>query len=80
MGNCRHYRRRRTKRRMRGCKTKKRYGSEIAAMRVAVRFGQTWYRCPYCHGFHLTSKKADVTAGRQCSQTEGGSIEGATAT
>ena len=38
------------------CVEKVRYGSEMSAMRAAVRTGNTWYRCPYCRGYHLTSR------------------------
>lgn len=58
MGNPRHKRRRRTQRKRRACDTKATYYTEMAAMHVAVRFGQDWYRCPYCHRFHLTSKNS----------------------
>ena len=51
------------------CAEKVRYGSEISAMRAAVRTGNTWYRCPYCHGYHLTSRY------HQPGRAEGGPYE-----
>lgn len=36
--------------------------SELAAMRVGARYGQDWYRCPYCHAWHLTSKNSQPGA------------------
>ncbi len=56
MGNSRHHKRRRTKRKRRTCTQKVTFYSELAAMRVGARYGQDWYRCPYCHAWHLTSK------------------------
>lgn len=56
MGNSRHHKRRRTKRKLRTCTQKVAFYSELAAMRVGARYGQDWYRCPYCHAWHLTSK------------------------
>lgn len=38
------------------CREKVTYWSEVAAMDAATHTGNTWYRCPYCHGFHLTSR------------------------
>lgn len=58
MGHSRHHRRRQTKRKRRMCTDKKKFGSEYAAMRVGARYGQNWYRCPYCHRWHLTSKNS----------------------
>lgn len=37
------------------CGRKVRYASEYAAMRAGAKTGMTWYHCPYCHGWHLTS-------------------------
>lgn len=54
--NRRHRARRRRERKRRACTSKRRYNSEIDAMRAAVRCGLTWYRCPYCHRWHLTSR------------------------
>ena len=58
MTNSKHYKRRRKARIRKGCSSKKRYGSEIAAMRAAIRFQQTWYRCANCGGWHLTSENS----------------------
>ena len=58
--NPRHHNRRRTKRRNRMCSEKVRYPDEMEAMRAAVRTGNTWYRCPYCHGYHLTSSRRAI--------------------
>lgn len=38
------------------CSDKTRFASEIAAMRSGAKFDMDWYRCPYCGGYHLTSK------------------------
>lgn len=38
----------------RGCTSKVRYTSLMAAMNAAARTGLNWYRCRYCHGWHLT--------------------------
>lgn len=38
------------------CPEKTRFASELSAMRAGSRLGMDWYRCPYCGGFHLTSK------------------------
>lgn len=40
----------------RGCTSKARYGTLMAALDAASRHGLTWYRCPYCKGWHLTSR------------------------
>lgn len=63
MGNRRHRRSRRTERRNRMCIRKKAFRSEIAAMRAGARFGQDWYRCPYCHAWHLTSRNSQPRGG-----------------
>lgn len=42
------------------CSEKVRYPDEMEAMRAAVRTGNTWYRCPYCHGYHLTSSRRAI--------------------
>lgn len=47
-----------TKRKRRTCTQKVAFRSELAAMRVGARYGQDWYRCPYCHAWHLTSKNS----------------------
>lgn len=45
---------RRRRREERACLSKVPYPSEMAAMDAAVRTGLVWYRCPYCHRWHLT--------------------------
>lgn len=62
MGNSRHHKRRRTKRKRRTCTQKVAFRSELAAMRVGARYGKDWYRCPYCHAWHLTSKNSQPVA------------------
>lgn len=52
----RHRKARRTKRMKRMCRDKHAYRTELQAMRVGARWHQDWYRCPYCHMWHLTSK------------------------
>ncbi len=52
----RHRKRRRAARVMRGCTSKVRYRSLASAIDAAVRHALTWYRCPYCGGWHLTSR------------------------
>lgn len=47
---------RHTARKHRMCSDKTRFASEIAAMRSGAKFDMDWYRCPYCGGYHLTSK------------------------
>lgn len=54
----RHRRLRKYERKRRTCTGKRRYGSELVAMREGARFGMDWYRCPYCGGWHLTSKNS----------------------
>jgi hypothetical protein len=55
-------------RRERMCTGKRRYRDEIAAMLALGRIGDRGrdrgaspvrqYRCPYCHGWHLTSQSS----------------------
>ena len=54
--NRRHRARMRRERKRRACTSKRRYNSEIGAMRASARYGLTWYRCPYCYRWHLTSR------------------------
>lgn len=56
VSNGRHHHRRRTARKRRMCSEKTRFASEIAAMRSGAKFDMDWYQCPYCGGYHLTSK------------------------
>ena len=56
MTRSRGYRRRRRERERRACTDKVAYPSELAALRVAARIGLNWYRCPYCHKWHLTHR------------------------
>lgn len=56
VSNGRHHHRRHTARKRRMCSEKTRFASELSAMRAGSRLGMDWYRCPYCGGFHLTSK------------------------
>lgn len=50
-------RRRRTKRKRRMCDSKATYYSVMDALKASVKYGLTWYRCDYCHKWHLTSKR-----------------------
>lgn len=56
MTNRRHHKRRRTERKRRMCASKVRYSTRMQALNAGVRTGMDWYRCPYCKGFHLTSR------------------------
>ncbi len=49
-------RKRRRRREQRACRDKVAYDTELSAARAAARTDNTWYRCPYCHKWHLTSK------------------------
>lgn len=64
VSNRRHRHRRHTARKHRMCSDKTRFASEIAAMRSGAKFGMDWYRCPYCGGYHLTSKNSMKGTGR----------------
>jgi len=44
-------------REIRGCKSKRYYSSLVTASRAAAVVKQTVYRCDYCDGFHLTSRR-----------------------
>lgn len=44
----------------RGCTSKVRYASLMAAMNAAARTGLNWYRCRYCHGWHLTKRNTPL--------------------
>lgn len=52
------------------CTSKVRYPSLMAALDAAVRTGLTWYRCPRCRGWHLTSRK-ETPGGRGQGGKEG---------
>lgn len=44
------------------CRRKKRYRKQLDAMLAIIRTGdkdreRSIYRCPHCHGWHLTSGK-----------------------
>lgn len=39
------------------CDGKATYYSVMDALKASVKYGLTWYRCDYCHKWHLTSKK-----------------------
>jgi hypothetical protein len=46
------------------CANKKRYPTEKCAIGVALKRSKDagallWYKCPYCHGYHLTSHLRD---------------------
>lgn len=38
------------------CSQKTRFESEMSAMKAGAKLVMDWYRCPYCRGYHLTSK------------------------
>lgn len=44
------------------CSGKTRFAREITAMRAGAGLGMDWYRCPYCGGYHLTSRNRTVGA------------------
>lgn len=56
---------RRRERARRMCTSKVRYGSLMAAVDAATRTGLTWYRCPRCRGWHLTSRKTAPRGGAE---------------
>lgn len=72
----RNRRSRRTRRRNRMCREKVTYWSEVAAMDAATRTGNTWYRCPYCHGFHLTSRYHQPGGGPDVLRRDSGHDQG----
>lgn len=41
------------------CLGKKRYHTADFAEKVAKKFGQSIYFCPFCSGFHCTSQKTE---------------------
>jgi hypothetical protein len=45
------------------CLRKKRYHTFDFAQGVADRFGQSVYFCPFCSGFHCTSRKTENDKG-----------------
>lgn len=47
---------RRHERRARICDCKVRFASQLAAIDAAVQMGLTYYRCPFCGGWHLTQQ------------------------
>lgn len=67
---------RRTKRKSRMCSEKIRFPDEMAVMRAAVRTGNTWYRCPYCHGYHLTSRYHQPGGGPDVLRRDSGHDQG----
>lgn len=52
-------------RKARMCENKRTFYTQMKALEVAVKTGDTWYWCPYCHHFHLTSKKSDLHPGNK---------------
>jgi hypothetical protein len=38
------------------CTAKQRFESEVHVAKLAAKRGITYYRCPVCRGFHLTSR------------------------
>lgn len=46
--------RKRKKRMERACTSKIAYPSLKSAINAAMRLNLNWYRCPYCHKWHLT--------------------------
>lgn len=59
------HRKRSKKRKERMCLSKVRYSTPMKALQVATKTGETWYKCPYCHGYHLTSKYNDLSPGNK---------------
>jgi len=57
MTNRAHHKARHTARVQRGCGRKVTYHSEESALRAALRTTTTWYHCPHCGHWHLTSQK-----------------------
>lgn len=60
-------------RKRRGCTSKVRYGSLMAAVNAAARTGLNWYRCHWCGGWHLTSRNTPLRIYTEQLQ-EGGSM------
>lgn len=56
---------RRKARKLKMCENKRTFFTQMDALAVAVKTGDTWYYCPYCHHFHLTSKKSDLHPGNK---------------
>lgn len=56
---------RRKARKLKMCENKRTFFTQMDALSVAVKTGDTWYYCPYCHHFHLTSKKSDLHPGNK---------------
>lgn len=65
MTNRRHHKRRRTEMKRRACTSKVRYSSLMQVMNAGARTGMDWYRCPYCKGFHLTSRNGMKRASKR---------------
>lgn len=42
----------------RGCARKVRFDKRVHAKIVARKYGHRIYRCHYCQGYHLTSRKS----------------------
>lgn len=58
-------RRRKRQRKEKMCSIKIRYSNPMQALKAALKTGETWYKCPYCHGYHLTSKYNDLDPGNK---------------
>lgn len=46
------------------CEPKVAYPTQMKAMRAGAMRGLNWYRCPYCHKWHLTSRNTSRHHGK----------------
>lgn len=46
------------------CEPKTAFATQMHAMRAGAKAGLNWYRCPYCHKWHLTSKNTPKHHGK----------------